>query len=412
MSDLFRVRVGGPLAGYREALIEEFLRFGLAESTAARHLQLMAHLSEWMSREGIGAGGLCWDDVDRFCSDHGLSGKHRYCPGVAPRSMVLLMAVLHPGGVPRGARSVGAGAAVDTDTDQLMSRFAGYLREERALAPTTVDRYGDLVRGFAGWHVEHHGRALATVTAVEVNSYLRDRLGAWSVESVRSCRTALRALLRWLFLIGLVPSDASGGVLAVRHHLQDGPPRALAAVEVEALLAVVMSARDRAIILVLLRLGLRSGEVAGLTLDDFDWRVGTIAVRGKRGDSQLMPMPDDVGRAIAAYLLKSRQGGSPRRELFLSEYPPFGPLRRVSVSAVVTRLARRAGLVGRVGSHRLRHSAATAVLSGGGTLSEAGHLLRHRSVTTTSIYARVDFGSLGQVARPWPVSDLGGGSDE
>lgn len=401
MSDVLRVQVDGPLARFREELIAEFLRFGFAESTAARHLQLMAHLSDWMEVHGVGAEGLTWADVERFCSDHGLRGRHRYCPGDAPRSMLILMAVVHPEAVP-DPPAVGQGG-LPAAVEALLGGFADYLRGERALAEKTIDGYDRQVRAFCGWHVAHHGDDVAAVTAGVVNQYLADRLGVWSVHSVRAARTAVRALLRWLFLSGWVSSDVSGGVMPVRHHLHDEPPRALPAADAAALLAVEMTARDRAIVLVLMRLGLRSSEAAGLTVDDFDWRAGTVLVRGKGGDSQRMPVPDDVGATIAAYLIESRAVGCPHRALFLTAHPPFGPMRRGSISAVVTRAARRAGLPGRVGSHRLRHSAATGVLAGGGTLAEVGQLLRHRSVTATTIYARVDFRSLGLIARPWPA---------
>lgn len=165
-----------------------------------------------------------------------------------------------------------------------------------------------------------------------------------------------------------------------------------------------MSVRDKAIALLLVRLGLRANEVATLRLDDFNWRAGTVLIRGKGNDSQLMPVPAEVGTAVAAYLSGHRRAGSPYREVFLGTYTPNRPLGRSAVSGVVSYLARRGGIAGRVGSHRLRHSAATAVLAGGGTLAEAGQLLRHRSTQATMTYARTDQVSLAQLVRPWPVA--------
>lgn len=402
MSDLLKVHVGGPLSRFREELIAGFLRFGFAESTAARHLQLMAHLSDWMEVHGVGAEGLTWADVERFCSDHGRRSRHRYCPGDAPRSMLILMAVVHPEAVSESA-SAGRGGGLPAAAQALLGGFVDYLRGERALAEKTIDGYDRQARAFCVWYVAHHGDDVAAVSAGAVNRYLTDRLAVWSVHSVRAARTAVRALLRWLFLSGWVSSDASGGVMAVRHHLHDELRRGLSAAEVAALLAVRMSARDRAIVLVLVRLGLRSSELAGLGVDDFDWRAGTVLVRGKGGDAQRMPVPEDVGQAVAEYLIQSRGAGCPHRVLFLTAHPPFGPMGIGSISAVVTRLAQRAGLPGRVGAHRLRHSAATGVLAGGGTLVEVGQFLRHRSLTATVTYARVDFGSLGVIARSWPT---------
>lgn len=403
MSDLFKVHVGGPLAESQEALTAELLRFGFAESTAARHLQLMAHLSSWMESHGVGAGTLTWADVERFCGDHGLHGRHRYCPGGAPRSMLILMSVVHPEAIADGAAK--EGGRLPPAVEALVGGFADYLRGERALAERTIGGYVRRVRAFFGWHLSHHGSDVAAVTAGAVNDYLTDRLGVWAVHSVYSARTALRAWLRWLFVAGRVDHDLAGGVMGVRIRLRDAPPKGLSTADIAALLAVKMTARDRALLLVLLRLGLRSSEAVGLRVDDFDWRAGTVTVHGKGGLAQRMPVPEDVGEAITAYLLASRRNSGPHREVFLAAHPPFGPMTRCSVSTVVTRLARRAGLPGRVGAHRLRHSAATGVLAGGGTLTEVGQLLRHRDVTTTGIYARVDYRSLALIARPWPIPE-------
>lgn len=402
MSDLFKVRIVGPLASRREGLAAEFLRLGYAPSTAARHLQLMAHLSIWMADHEVSVEALTWSEIDRFCSDHGLAGKHRFTPGAAPRSMNVLVDFLHAGGV-----QVSVPVPVDglpVDVADLLGRFATYLRDERALTMRTTDGYLYHVRVFANWYVAHDGSGLAAVTVARVNQFLVERLTVWSAASARASRTALRAWFRWLFLIGYLDWDLAGGIVAVRIPLHTGLPRALPAAGVRSLLAVDMSRRDRAIILVLVRLGLRTSEVAGLTLDDFAWHDGTVRVQGKGGDCQYMPLPADVGEAIAGYLSGQRPAGSPRRNVFLASKAPYQPLGGTAVSAVVTRLAQRAGIEGRVGAHQLRHSAATAVLAGGGTLSEAGQLLRHRSAQATAIYAKVDQAALTSIVRPWPLT--------
>ncbi|MGH3966426.1 MAG: tyrosine-type recombinase/integrase [Pseudonocardiaceae bacterium] len=194
------------------------------------------------------------------------------------------------------------------------------------------------------------------------------------------------------------------GIGPVRYTAPAGVPKALPPVDLALMLAVDMSARDRALVLLLARLGLRSREAAQLSLDDVDWRAGTVRVTGKGDDHQLMPLPAEVGEALAAYLCDHRRAGSGYRHVFLGAIAPYRPLDRRGVSSVVTRLARRAGIDGRVGAHRLRHGAATAVLAGGGTLAEAGQLLRQRSSGATAIYAKVDDYALAQLVRPWPAS--------
>ena len=151
-----------------------------------------------------------------------------------------------------------------------------------------------------------------------------------------------------------------------------------------------------------MRLGLRAGEVAALGLDDIDWRRGEITVRGKGNRRDRLPLPADVGEAIAAYLRHGRPatargpaGVRPR-----SGPPPGADLERVTT--VVVGAGQRAGL-GPIGAHRLRHTAATAMLRAGGSLTEIGQVLRHRRPLTTAIYAKVDLDALRALARPWPV---------
>ncbi len=216
--------------------------------------------------------------------------------------------------------------------------------------------------------------------------------------------TAMRALLRWMFVVGHLQGRLADGIGPVRYPKLVGVPKALSAPELTLVLAVQMSARDRALVLLLARLGLRSCEAAGLLLDDVDWRAGTVRITGKGGEHQLMPLPAEVGEALATYLRGDRRGAPTDRHIFLGAIAPYRPIGRTGVSCVVTRLGRRAGIDERVGAHRLRHGVASAVLAGGGTLSEAGQLLRHRSSAATAIYAKVDDHALGELVRCWPAT--------
>jgi len=181
-------------------------------------------------------------------------------------------------------------------------------------------------------------------------------------------------------------------------------PRPLGAAAVPALLAscdrhTLAGARDFAILTVLRRLGLRAGEVAALQLGDIDWRHGEIAVRGKGGRRERLPLPADVGEAVVAYLR-----WRPRvrcRALFLRVRAPIAGLTSDGVQDVVRGSCMRAGLPV-AGAHRLRHHAATAMLAGGASLAEVGQVLRHARPATTSLYAKVDRVALRRLARPWP----------
>lgn len=163
--------------------------------------------------------------------------------------------------------------------------------------------------------------------------------------------------------------------------------------------------RDQSIVVTLSRLGLRACELVRLRLEDFNWRGGTVLVRGKGGTSDEMPLPVDVGAAIADYLECERPVSTDRR-VFLQSRAPHASLGRSGVSSVIVRLGGRAGIASPLGAHRLRHSAATGVLAAGGTLTEAAQLLRHSAVASTIIYARVNVLALLSVAREWPTPDL------
>jgi integrase/recombinase XerD len=162
--------------------------------------------------------------------------------------------------------------------------------------------------------------------------------------------------------------------------------------------------RDFAILTVLVRLGLRSGEVAALSVDDIIWQIGELTVTGKGNRRDRLPLPVDVGQAIADYCRDGRRNGG-CRSLFLCSEAPYGGLSRSGIAQVVARACERAGLP-RIGTHRLRHSAATGMRAAGAPLFEIGQVLRHRHVATTALYAKDDLEALAVVARPWP----GGGA--
>lgn len=297
-----------------------------------------------------------------------------------------------------------SGSGLPGETEDLLVDFAGYLRRERSLAATTVENYPNQVRPFATWYSQHRQPSLERFKARDVNAFLAWRSGRCSPGSLTVAATALRALLRWMFLVERLDRQLGEGIGPVRYPALAGVPKALPPADLASMLALDMSARDRALVLLVARLGLRSRDAAQLLLEDVDWRAATICVAGKGDHRQVMPLPAEVGDALAVYLRDHRRGGTAERHVFLTVTAPHRPLDRSGVSSVVTRLARRAGIHGRVGAHRLRHGAATAVLAGGGTLTEAGQLLRHRCSAATAIYAKVGLGLLTVLIRPWPAT--------
>jgi integrase/recombinase XerD len=285
-----------------------------------------------------------------------------------------------------------------------LARFAGYLAEERGLSESSVTGRAKLVRPFLTGLEDGGGLDLGSLTAEQVTAFVV-RGSRLRPASLPPTVTALRSLLRFLHVDGAVSAGLADAVPTARTRRLAGLPKALTGDQVAAMLATCDQAtasgrRNLAILTLLSRLGLRAGEVAALRLDDIDWRRGEISVAGKGTRRERLPLPGDAGSAIVAYL----QDGRPEtrhREVFLCVYGPHRPMHPATVSNVAEAAARRAGL-GLVHAHRLRHSAATAMLAAGGSLTEIGQVLRHRHTATTAIYAKVDIAGLRCIARPWP----------
>ena len=224
--------------------------------------------------------------------------------------------------------------------------------------------------------------------------------------SAKRIVTALRSLLRFLHVDGVLAVPLAGAVPSPAGHALAGLPRALEPGQIQAMLdscdpATATGRRDRAVLLLLSRMGLRAGEAAGLGLDDIDWRRGEITVRGKGSRRDRLPLPADVGAAIVAYL---RDGRPAPRWTARGSSPPSTreALSYSGITTIVAAAAARAGIPRHVDAHRLRHSAATAMLRGGGSLTEIGQALRHSRPATTAIYAKVDIDALRPLCRPWP----------
>jgi site-specific recombinase XerD len=244
---------------------------------------------------------------------------------------------------------------------------------------------------------------LRDLSAERISEFLLREARTSSVGYLKLKVTALRTFLRFLHVQGL-SSDLSAAVPAVAGRRSCGLPRGIPEEQVQRLKASCDRAnatgrRDYAILLLLSRLGLRACEVAALELGDVRWAHGEIAVRGK-GSEAILPLPEEVGEALVVYLKAGRPTSTSGR-IFLQVRAPHREITAAAVNAVVRNAARRAGLPP-VGSHRLRHTAATSMLSRGVSLPDIAQTLRHQSLVTTAIYAKVDFQALRPLARPWP----------
>jgi integrase/recombinase XerD len=398
--ELSKVALSGPLEQYAEGFADDLARQGYAPSVVVIHVRRLASVSRWLEARGLGASALDETAGEAFLADRRAAG----------RSLLLRIGSLAPlleylRGI--GAAPVPGPVPPATPADALLARYAGYLAAERGLSAKTIDRHVRAVRPFLGSAArgDQPDLELGRLTAREVMDFVVGQSRQRHC-SVPHLVTGLRSLLRFLHVDGVTAAGLADAVPRAAGSKLAGLPKALPAGQVAAMLAscgqldTAVGLRDLAVLALLSRLGLRVGEVAGLKLEDIDWHRGEITVTGKGSRTERLPLPADVGTAIVAYL----QRGRPRcgcREVFLCGHGPYRGMSRGAVTNVAARAAARAGL-GTVHAHRLRHSAAVAMLDAGGSLAEIGQVLRHNHALTTAIYAKADVTALRTVARPWP----------
>jgi integrase/recombinase XerD len=399
--DPSRIRVSGPLAMFAAGFAGELAREGYTVHSACAQMRLMAQLSRWLADEGLGAGDLRTSVAGRFLHARRAAG---YTTHLSIKAMQPMLCHLRS----MGAAPPSPALVLSGPVEAALERYRSYLTVERGLGDATARSYVDAVRPFLRGRVSADGLALdfRHLTAVDVIAFVVARCPRQSRGAAKLTVSALRSLLGFLHVDGAIERSLASGVPSVASRRLVGLPKGLEADQVQRLLAscdgcTPNGCRDIAILTLLVRLGMRAGEVAALRLDDIDWRAGEIVVRGKGKCIERLPLPTDVGAAVAAYLQRGRPASAQGRTVFVRIKAPHRPLSSHGVTQVVAAAARRAGL-GRIHAHRLRHTAATQMLRAGASLPEVGQLLRHRRALTTAIYAKVDRDALRTIARPWP----------
>jgi site-specific recombinase XerD len=383
----------GPLAVHVEGFAAVLEGRGYAPRTIETQVRMARDLSGWLEDRGI-----VLDAVDSGVL--AAYAAHRRGRTATLRSLLGLVSLVgflgESAAIPAAvvvAPVNGAGA--------VLAAFESDLVSGRGLSPATVRSYCSQARPLVAVFAERW----ESLTGERVRAFIDEHVACDKPRSVQVRINAVRALLRWLWRERMIAEPLHEQVLSMHAPGGPPPPRGLSPAEVEALVASLSSdpaarVRDVALVTLMLRLGLRAGETAALQLDSLDWRDGTIIVSGKRGRVDRVPIPHDVGAVLVAYLRDGRPSATTRRGVFLAVDAPHAPIRALTVTSMVSRAMRRAGFPG--GSQRLRHTAAMRVIAGGGGLVEAGQLLRHSSVTATTIYARADVAALAELARPWP----------
>jgi site-specific recombinase XerD len=295
--------------------------------------------------------------------------------------------------------------APKTQVEILVHSFGNYLREERSLAPRTINNRKYIVTAFLGQQFGKRPINLSNIQAKDLVGFVQQE-AARRRNSIKTVETSLRTFMRYLLFTGRLKRDLSIAIPSALNRRSLDIPRHLTTDQVRRVLASCnkqtrIGRRDYAVLLLLARLGLRSGEVEAIKIDDIDWITGTLTVHGKNGKVRQMPLVHDVGKAISVYLRKDRKS-SPDRRLFQHAQAPYVGLKR-SVGHIVRFALERAGVQSSSkGAHQFRHTIGHQMLAKGASLAEIGDVLRHESLDTTFIYAKVDLGTLRPLARRWP----------
>lgn len=392
----------GPLATSIASFARLLSEQGYRAYCLHRQVRIAADFSQWLNQRGVGIRRICADDARLY-----LQYRARYLrPHREDRA-----ALRHLIDFLRRERLIAAEKVPQrrpSSAECCVQAYAQYLREARALREATIANYVQFVRRFLEDCFGKGRVTLSRLCAGDIVRFVQRQAPHLHPKHAKLMTTALRSFLRYACYRGDTALDLAAAVPVVANWSMPAIPRAISPEQTRELLASIdrrsgIGRRDYAILLLLARLGLRSGEVAFLELGDIDWNAGRLTIRGSGGQRNELPLPVDVGKAIAAYLRHGRPV-SPCRRIFLRVRAPLTGFRGSGgVSSIVRHSLQRAGIdAPTMGAHQFRHGLATEMLFRGASLGEIGELLGHRHPQTTKIYTKVDIKALRTLAVPWP----------
>lgn len=386
-----------------EGFAREMFHAGYAERTARRHIRAAEHLIYWTDQEGTQISSLDERVVEAFA--HHLNRCR--CPGYNStlRQDLQNSARLFVGYLRRAGGLATSIAEPTAQAPVLLVSFCKWMRQQRGTCDSTLCNYARDLRAL----LNCLGEEPASFEAQSLRKFVLERSQRLGWGAAKRCNSAVRMFLRFLIADGKCTIGLDAAIPALRHWRLSSLPRYLQPNEVELVIAscdpaTQVGRRDRAILLLLARMGLRAGDIVQLRLSDVDWEEAWISVSGKGRRQTRLPLTQEIGNAIASYI-KDGQPQSESDALFLRVRAPFRAFRDHSaVSVLVAQAMRRAGVTcpSRGAAHVLRHSAASSMLRHGASLQEIAAILRHRSIRTTEIYAKVDVIALRQIAQSWP----------
>lgn len=390
----------GPVASYIIPFAEWLGDRGYGLVSMRNQVLMAAGFGKWLGQKGIELSDISGDHAGRYLLDR--AQRPKLGDDAALRHLLAFL---------RSQNAIAEEIKADhspSPVEQHVLAYERYLQDARALSRQTIINYRPVVRDFLNFRFTDGVVSLAQLRAVDVTDFVQKRVSRLNMRRAKIMTTALRSFLSYARYRGDIISDLAAAVPVVANWSLSSIPRAIGRAEVARLLASIdrdtpVGCRDYAMILALARLGLRSSEVVSLDLDDIDWVAGQIHVRGKNGQRNDLPLPADVGEAIADYLRKSRPLNSSRRVFLRDKAPIQGFVGPCGLGSVIRRSLKRAGIDAPTkGTHQFRHGLASEMLRGGASLGEIGEVLGHRHVQTTAIYAKVDLNALRTLALPWP----------
>jgi site-specific recombinase XerD len=388
-----------PLGFHLRALATSFVEDGYADVTVRLKLGLLADFGRWFGRTKLAVTHIDERLIDALV-------KHR--KQVRRGDLKTLEQFLDY----LRERDVVPPRKLICDRSPLahiLNRYEKYLRSERGLVTITILHYLSFIRRFLVERFHEEPFLLQEVKPSDISNFVLRHAHTMAVKRAQVMTPAFRSFFRYLFQKGELQANLAGSVPTVADWRHSAVPKYLTPEEVGRVLRAcnrrtASGRRDYVILLLLARLGLRAGEVVALQLEDVNWRAGDIMVRGKGLYHDRMPLPPDVGQALASYLRRDRPPCRTRRVFVCIKAPRRGFAGPSTLTTIVRRALARADLHPTFkGAHLLRFSLAPSMLRSGATLAEIGEVLRHRIPSTTEIYAKVDFEGLRSLAHPWPI---------
>ena len=392
----------GPLAAYLEAFAELLVQQGYTRHYIHRHILLAACFSRWLLQTGTPVHRVMSEHLTRYF-------RHRHRrrrPNLGDRPALdhLMSFLRHESVTPEESNA----AQQPGPAELCVLEYEQYQRDARGLAEVTIRNYTLYIRRFLKDRYGDGPLALSRLRANDILGFLLRQAPSRYKKRTKILTTALRSFLRYIRARGEIEHDLAAAVPTVPNWSMTSIPRGIAVDQVRQLLAGIdrgtaTGRRDYAILLLLARLGLRSSEVVFLELDDIDWVAGKLRIRAKGSQSLELPLPAEVGKAIAGYLQHGRPQSASRRVFLRAKAPVRGLQGPCTLGSIVRCHLVRTGVnAPTYGAHQFRHGLATQMLRQGCSLGEIGELLGHRSLEATRIYTKVHLDALRKLALPWP----------